>query len=102
MTSDAIQIGIAVVLLVVVMVLVRRLVVWRFKRAVNFIMRDLESKGAFDPAHAVDLPYAKRDPWRLGVRNYYAPAVEEMIRGGIVGQTEDGMYFLIVRPSGVV
>ncbi len=100
--SDVIQIVIAVLLLVAVLVLVRRLVVWRFKRAVNFIVRDLESKRAFDPDHAVDLPYAKQNPWRIGVRNYYAPAVQEMMRGGIVGQTEAGMYYLIVSPSAVV
>ncbi len=97
---ETMQIVVAALLLAATLLMVRYLVAWRFKRAVKFVLRDLESKGAVDPAHAVDLPYAKQSIIRMGVRNYYAPAVQDMIQEGILGQTEAGTYYLIVRPAG--
>jgi hypothetical protein len=34
----------------------------------------------------VDLPYAKQNPLRIGVRNYYAKAIEFMVTEDVVGK----------------
>jgi hypothetical protein len=63
------------------------------------IIRDLRKQEAFDPVTAIDLPYAKQNPLRIGMRNYPAKAIEFMITEGVVGKTGNGKYYLRVIPS---
>ena len=82
-------------------ILTRYLVAWQIKRATGMIIHDLESQEAFDPLTAVDLPYTKQNPLRIGMRNYPAKAIEYMIYEGVVGKTASDKYYLKVRPAGV-
>jgi hypothetical protein len=97
--SEAMQVVIGALLVGAALVAVRYVVTWRYKRAVEFIIRDLESQGAFEPGRAVDLPYTRQSLLRIGIRNYYVPAMQELMSEGIVGQSEAGMYYLLVRPA---
>ena len=92
--SESVQIAIGVVCLLGVFVLTRYIVAWQMKRATGFIIRDLERQQAFDPFTAVDLPCAKHNPLRIGMRNYYAKAIEYMVNEGVVGKTGAGTYYL--------
>jgi len=69
------------------------------KRASGFIIRDLEKQGAFDPVTAIDLPYTKQNLLRIGMRNYHAKAMEDMLSQGVVAKTGGGKYYLQARSS---
>jgi hypothetical protein len=64
-------------------------------------VQNLERQEAFDPGSAVELPYAKANYFRIGLRDYRPKALESLIRGAIVGRTEDGKYYLIERQQPV-
>ena len=95
--SEPVQIVIGLVCLLGVFALTRYLVGWQVKRATGFIIRDLKSKGAVDPFTAVDLPYARQSPLRIGMRNYYAKALDYMVSEGVVGKTGAGKHYLGVN-----
>jgi hypothetical protein len=95
--SESVQIGLGLVALIGVFVLTRFGVAWQVKRASGFILGDLEKQGALGPVTAVELPYTKHDPWRIGMRNYYAKAIEFMVSEGVVGKTGSGKYYLQVE-----
>ena len=88
-------IGIGV--LIVVFVLSRRFHAWRLKRAYLFIVEDLKKKAAYSDHSAVELPYARRNILRMGARQHGPQALELLVRENIVGQTEDGRYYLIQK-----
>ena len=88
-------IGIGV--LILVFVLSRRFHAWRFKRAYLFIIDDLKRKAAHSAHSAVELPYTKRNLLRMGARQRHPQALQLLIRENIVGQTEDGRYYLIQK-----
>ena len=58
------------------------------------IIKDLGSKSATDPAGAVRLPYAKTGILNVGMRDYRPKALEFLVMHGLVGRTEEGMYYL--------
>ena len=97
--SETVQIMLGVIFLLGCFVLTRYVVGWQMKRATGLIIRDLENQEAFDPITAIDLPYAKQNPLRMGMRNYHAKAVEYMMSEGVVGKTGGGKYYLRVKPS---
>lgn len=84
-------------LLIMVYILSRYGIQWRIKRACLFIIRELESQEAFAPTSAVPLPYQKKSPFTLGVRDFKPKALEDMVLGGIIGRTEEGKYYLLRR-----
>jgi hypothetical protein len=92
--SETIQIILGIFFLTGVYILSRFGVVWRVRRASGFIIQDLERRAAFDPASAVDLPYAKADYFRVGIRDFKPKALESLIQNGIIGKTESGSYYL--------
>lgn len=92
--SETIQIILGILFLTGVYILSRFGVVWRVRRASGFIIQDLERRGAFDPASAVDLPYAKANYFRVGIRDFRPKALESLIQNGIIGKTESGGYYL--------
>ena len=92
--SEPVQIAIGFLFLIGVFVLTRYIVAWQMKRATAAIISDLERQAALDPFTAVDLPYAKPNPMRIGMRNYHVKAVEYMVSEGVVGKTGNGRYYL--------
>lgn len=96
--SETLQIVLGVCVLVAVFVLTRYIVARKFQRASWSIVRQLEAKGAMDPASAVDLPYRAPSMLRIGLRDYYGKSLDYMVREGIIGKTETGRYYLRIRP----
>jgi hypothetical protein len=89
----------ALIVLVLVYLLSRRVHAWRFKRAYERIFRDLEKNGALDETSAVDLPYAKLRIFRVGMRDYRPKAMEFLVSNNMVGMTDDGRYYLKEKRS---
>jgi len=100
--SESVQIVLGLVVLVGVFILTRYVVIWQVRRATGIIIRDLQKQGAVDPVTAVELPYAKQNPLRIGMRNYYAKAVEYMVSEGTAGKTHNGRYYLRTGGSGTL
>jgi hypothetical protein len=96
--SETAQILVGLIFLIGVYILTRYGVVWRMKRAVVFVIKDLERHGAFDPSTGVELPYAKTQFFNIGMRDFKPKALQSLIRDGIVGQTGTGRYYLKKRP----
>ena len=97
--SEPVQIVLGILFLAGIFVLTRYVVAWQIKRATGRIIRDLQRHEAVDPITAVDLPYAKQNPLRIGVRNYYAKAIEFMVTEDVVGKTGSGKYYLKAESS---
>jgi hypothetical protein len=97
--SEPVQIVLGLLFLAGIFVLTRYIVAWQIKRATGRIIGDLQHHEAVDPITAVDLPYTKQNPLRIGVRNYYAKAIEFMVSEGVVGKTGSGKYYLQVKGS---
>lgn len=92
--SEPVQIVVGLVCLLGVFALTRYLVGWQVKRATGLIIRDLVAEEAVDPFTAVELPYTKQNPLRIGMRNYYAKAIEGMVSEGVVVKVGSGKYYL--------
>jgi len=95
--SETVQIILGLILLVGVYVFTQAVVGWRIRRTSRNILRDLDYKKAFDPAAAIELPYAKRNIFRIGLRDFRPKAVEALMQAGIVGMTPAGKYYLKKR-----
>jgi len=95
---EFVQIIIGIIFLILVFILTRIGIAHRIKRTATLIIQDLERREAFDPGSAAELPYAKQQYLRIGMRDYRPKALESLVRGGIVGRTENGKYHLIERP----
>jgi hypothetical protein len=92
--SESIQLVFGVAVMVAVFILTRYLVGWRMKRAAFRVMGDLERNQATTPESAMDLPYAKTNILKMGVRDFRKKALEQLVMLGAVGRTEDDRYFL--------
>jgi hypothetical protein len=86
--------------LILVITLTRRYHAWQLKRAYIFIIDDLKNKGAYSAHSAVDLPYAKRNLLKMGLRQHHPQALDHLILENIVGKTEDGRYYLVQENVG--
>ena len=93
--SDTTELILCIAVLIVVIILTRRYHAWRIKRAYIFIIDDLKNKGAYSVNSAVDLPYAKRNLLKMGLRQHHPQALDHLIMENIVAKTEDGRYYLI-------
>lgn len=94
MNSEINQIVIGIFILMVFFILTRIGIAWRIKRACLRIVKELKSRQALDPSHAVELPYGKADLMKIGLRDYMPKALESLIYSGIVIRTAGGRYFL--------
>jgi hypothetical protein len=92
--SETTELILGIGALIVVIVLTRRYHAWRIKRAYIIIIDDLKQKGAYSIDSAVDLPYAKRNLLKMGMRQHHPQAVDHLIMQDIVGRTEDGRFYL--------
>ena len=95
--SETEQIILGLIFLIGIYIFTRYGVVWRMKRAVVFVIKDLERSGAFDPATGVELPYAKTHLFNIGMRDFKPKALESLIQDGIVGKTDSARYYLKKR-----
>ena len=95
--SELVQIILGIIFLAVVYILTRYGIAHRIRHTATYVIRDLERQEAFDPASAVDLPYAKTQYFRFGLRDYRPKAVESLIQAGVIGRTETDKYYLIQR-----
>jgi len=94
MTSELSQIVTGIVILAVFFILTRIGIAWRIERAALRIVKELKSRQAIDPSHAVELPYGKPDPMKIGLRDFRPKALDSLIFSGIVIKTTEGRYFL--------
>jgi hypothetical protein len=94
---EFVQIILGIIFLIVVFVLTRIGIARKIRRTATLIIKDLERREAFDPGSAAELPYARSQYFRIGVRDYRPKALESLIQGGVVGRTENGKYYLKER-----
>jgi len=92
----------AICILIVVYILTRKFHAWRMRQTYVLIIRDLEQNGAVDPSSAIELPYAKKAIFRIGMRDYRPKAMQYMIANSIIGMTDSGKYYLKDKNVGVV
>lgn len=99
--SENVQIAIGIVILVVVFILTRIVIMRKMQKAAARLIQDLEKRGAVDIMSGVELPYAKPNILRVGLRDYRAKALECLVSEGVIGQTEGGKYYLLAtrRPG---
>ncbi|MBW2077484.1 MAG: hypothetical protein JRI71_08030 [Deltaproteobacteria bacterium] len=90
---------IGILFLIMVFVLTRIGLAHRIRRAATLVIKDLETRKAFDSGSAAQLPYAKQGYFRIGLRDYRPKALESLVQGGIVRRTENGKYYLLQRPE---
>jgi hypothetical protein len=95
--SETTQLIVGIAALITVITLTRRYHAWRFKRAYIFIIEDLKNKGAYSTHSAVDLPYAKKNLLKMGLRQHHPQAMDQLILQNIVAKTEGGKYYLIQK-----
>ena len=95
--SETVQIIIGLILLVGVYIFTQAIVGWRIRRTSRSILRDLDYKKAFDPAAAIELPYAKRNIFKIGLRDFRPKAVSALVQADVVGMTAAGKYYLKKR-----
>lgn len=84
----------AICILIVVYILTRKFHAWRMRQAYLSIVKDLEQNGALDPSSAIELLYAKKGMFRIGMRDYRPKAIQYMIGNNIIGMTGGGKYYL--------
>ena len=92
--SEITQLFLVICVLFVFVFLARKLNAWKTKRAYFSIVRDIKAKKAFDTETAVDLAYARRPAFNVGLRDFRPLALEHLIQDNIVGITDDGKYYL--------
>ncbi|MGD9411204.1 MAG: hypothetical protein PVJ54_05065 [Desulfobacterales bacterium] len=95
--SETTQLILGITLLIVVIAMTRKYHAWRFKRAFIFIIDDLKNKGASSAHSAVDLPYARKNLLKMGMRQHRPQALNHLIMQNIVAKTEEGKYYLIQK-----
>ena len=95
--SETVQIIMGIGILLIVIILTRRFHVWKIKKAYLFIIEDLKAKGAFDVKSAVELPYGRRNILRIGLKDHRPTALKSLVMDKIVGISEDGKYYLLVK-----
>jgi len=95
--ADALQIVFGILVLMAVFVLTQWAVAFRIKRACRHIIQDLETRQAVDAESAVALPYARKDFFRIGIKDFRPKALESLVAASIVSHTGDGKYYLLKR-----
>ena len=93
------QIIIGILFLIVVFIATRYGIFLRIKGACNAVIKDLERRGAFDETSAVELSYAKKNYFHIGLRDFRPKAVQSLLEGGVIGRTANEKFYLKVRPN---
>lgn len=95
--SETFQILWGFLFLIAVFLLTRWLTVLKIRATCKSIVKDLENRDAFSVDKAVELPYDRSQPFKIGMRDYRPKAVEALVQSGIVVKTEGGRYYLANR-----
>ena len=88
------HITLGVCFLILFFILARKVLSWRIRQSYRSIIKDLKRNGALDPASALELPYAQKGTFRVGVRDYRPQALQFLVSNEIVGVTDKGCYYL--------
>jgi hypothetical protein len=99
--TESMQIIVGVLFLILVFILTRYGIFLRIRGACKFVVKDLERRNALDPASAVELPYAKKSYFHIGLRDFRPKAVQSLLEGGVVAKTADEKYYLRVKPQDI-
>jgi hypothetical protein len=99
--SETTELILGIAALIVVITVTRRYHAWRIKRAYIVIIDDLKKKDAYSDSSAVDLPYAKRNLLKMGLRQHHPQAIDHLIMQNIVAKTEDGRFYLVQKNAGL-
>jgi hypothetical protein len=97
--SETVQVIFGILLLIGVYILTQVMVGWRIKRAARGIVRELHLRKAYDPATAVELPYAKTNLLRIGLRDFRPKALNALVQGQVLTRTPAGKYYLLKGPG---
>ena len=97
--SETVQIIFGIILLVGVYILTQIVVGWRIKRAARGVVRDLDFKKAYSPESAIELPYAKSNLFRIGLRDFRPKSAAAQVQAAAVAQTAAGKDDLKKRPQ---
>lgn len=97
--SEAAPIAMWFIVLLAVYILTRKIGVWRAVSAGKSIIGELKQRGAHDPASAVELPDARRNMLRPGIRSFRPEGLRMLLIGEIVAMTPDERYYLKNDPS---
>jgi hypothetical protein len=100
--GDFMNVVIAVIILIAACVLTQFGVVWKTRRACLTIIKDLRTRGAYDPESATALPYAqKKGFFHFGARDYKPHALQHLVQKEIVCLTDDGRFYLGAKAQDV-
>lgn len=91
---ESMQITISVVIILIAYILTMLGTGWWIKRVCLKIIKELETKGAFNATTAVRLPYAKSTLFKIGYRDYRPKALENLILSEVACKTFSGQYYL--------
>jgi hypothetical protein len=67
---------------------------WKTRKACESILKDLQEKKAFDPASAVELPYAKSSMLHIGMRDYRPKALTALVKFDHIRIADGGRFYL--------
>lgn len=92
--SEAASVIFLLIILIAVFFLARMVKTWRAGQACRRIMRELEEKGAYEPASAVELHDVQRSFLHVGMRNFRPEGLQVLLLNDVIGITENGKYYL--------
>lgn len=92
--SETVKIIFMLLLTLGAFLLARRIAGWQMNKAGEFIIRDLKDKRAFTPESAVELPYCKKQIFRIGLKDYRPHVMEQLVKHDVVRMLEGGKYYL--------
>jgi hypothetical protein len=88
------QIVVAIILLIGVYFLSRRVQMWRMRRAYASVLKDLRARGAGDASSAVKIPYARKKIFNVGMKDFRPKAVEFLVMNDLIGRTPEDTFYL--------
>ena len=92
---QAAELIISLVILGAAIVLTRQFHAWKIKKAYLRIIDDLKSQGALTRDSAINLPYARKSLFSIGLKDHRPTALKSLVTDAIVGATDDGRYYLL-------
>jgi hypothetical protein len=92
--SETVKIILLLLLTIGAFILSRYIAGWQMNKAGKFIIGDLKKKRAFDPASAVELPYCKKQLFRLGLKDYRPQVMQQLLQHDVVRILEGEKYYL--------
>jgi hypothetical protein len=92
--SETLKIILMIFVFIGALLLAMRISGWKMKEACDAVILDLKNQNAFDPASAVELPYADGQLVTITLRDYRPKALAELINQDEVRMLNGGLYYL--------